>query len=114
MLGAVSVTVSSAADAEALTALELAGRVSQFRGWQEWTAREIEVRSSQPVEIGVDGEALRLEPPLRFSSRPAALTVRLPRSAITRAPAGQSIRVTERSTVVALWRIAIGRGGSAS
>jgi diacylglycerol kinase family enzyme len=114
VLGAVSVTVSSAADAEALTALEVAGRVSQYRGWQEWTAREIEVRSSQAVEIGVDGEALRIQPPLRFSSRPGTLTVRLPRSAITRTQAGQSIRVTERSTVVALWRIAIGHGGTAS
>ena len=112
VLGAVSVTVSSAADAEALTALELAGQVTQFHGWQEWTSAEIEVRSPQSVEIGVDGEALLLEPPLRFSSRPAALTVRLPRSAISRTQHDAQIRVTDRSTVVALWRTALGRGES--
>jgi diacylglycerol kinase family enzyme len=113
VLGAVSVTVASAADAEALTALELAGRVSQFHGWQEWTATEIEVRSSRPVEIGVDGEALLLDPPLRFCSRPAALTVRLPRSAVARAEAALVVRVTERSTVVALWQLAFGSTGAA-
>jgi diacylglycerol kinase family enzyme len=113
VLGAVSVTVSSAADVETLTALELAGRVSQFGGWQEWTAAEIEVRSSRPVEIGVDGEALLLEPPLRFASRPAALTVRLPRSALTRAQQESPVRITERSTIVALWQIAAGSGRSA-
>ena len=113
VLGAVSVTVSSATDAETLTALELAGRVSQFGGWQEWNAPEIEVRSSRPVEIGVDGEALLLEPPLRFASRPAALTVRLPRSALTRAQRESPVRVTERSTLVALWQIAVGAGRSA-
>ena len=89
VLGAVSVTVSSAADAEALTALELAGRVSQYRRLAGVDRPEIEVRSSRPVEIGVDGEALVLEPPLRFASRPAALTVRLPRSAITRTQGGR-------------------------
>ncbi|HEU4546454.1 MAG TPA: diacylglycerol kinase family protein, partial [Microlunatus sp.] len=77
VLGAASVTVSTAADVEALTALELTGRVEEFHGWREWTAPTIEVRSTRPVEVGVDGEALVLEPPLRFAIRPAALTVRL-------------------------------------
>ena len=76
VLGAASVTVSTAADVEALTALELTGRVDQFHGWREWTAPTIEVRSTRPVEVGVDGEALVLDPPLRFVIRPAALTVR--------------------------------------
>ena len=34
---------------------------------------EFEVRSDGPVEIGVDGEALSLQPPLRFAIRSAAL-----------------------------------------
>ena len=113
MLGAVSVTVSSAADAEALTALELTGRVSQFRGWQEWTAPEIEVRSSRPVEIGVDGEALLLEPPLRFASRPAASDRTTAALGDSPSPGESPVRITERSTVVALWQIAVGAGRSA-
>ena len=45
--------------------------------WQQWSASAFEVTSSQPVPIGVDGEALVLDPPLRFVSRPGALRVRL-------------------------------------
>ncbi|HEY5848148.1 MAG TPA: hypothetical protein VIT42_15285, partial [Microlunatus sp.] len=109
VLGAASVTVSTAADVEALTALELTGRVDQFHGWQEWTAPTIEIRSPRPVEVGVDGEALILDPPLRFVSRPAALTVRLPRAAIL--GGGPPTRLTDRSTVATLFTIAFGQRG---
>ncbi len=47
----------------------------------EWTQPSFEIRSSAPVPIGVDGEALLLEPPLRFVCVPHALRVRLPRNA---------------------------------
>ena len=46
------------------------------RRWQQWSAPAFEVTSSQPVPVGVDGEALVLDPPLRFASRPGALRVR--------------------------------------
>lgn len=112
VLGAASVTVSGVADAEALAALEVAGRVSQFRGWQEWTAPTITLRSPRPVEIGVDGEALVLDPPLRFVCRPGALTIRLPRSVATGAAgATRPIRMTDGSTILALWQTAFGRSG---
>jgi len=45
--------------------------------WQQWSAHELEITASQPVPVGVDGEALVLEPPLRFESRPGALRVRI-------------------------------------
>ena len=108
VLGAASVTVSTAADVEALTALELAGRVDQFHGWREWAAPTIEVRSTRPVEVGVDGEALVLDPPLRFVIRPAALTVRVPRAATTAPPVGPPMRLTDRSTITALFQLAFG------
>ena len=38
--------------------------------WREWSATEFEVDSSRPVPAGVDGEAMTLEPPLRFRIRP--------------------------------------------
>jgi len=110
VLGAASITVANAADAEALAALEIAGRVGRFRGWPEWPATEIAVRSPEPVEIGIDGEALVLQPPLHFRSRPGALTVRLSRGAMDRRAAARPIRVTESQTLAALWRIAFGRG----
>lgn len=109
VLGVVSLRVESAADAQKLAALEAAGQVRRFAGWHEWTASEFEVRSAAPVEIGVDGEALVLEPPLRFVIRPGAVTVRLPRTASRRSPAARTVRVTHKPTLAALWRTAIGR-----
>jgi len=44
---------------------------------QQWTTASFEVESGHSVAAGVDGEAMRLEPPLRFRSRPAALRVRI-------------------------------------
>jgi diacylglycerol kinase family enzyme len=40
-----------------------------------WSARTFEVSSGGPVAAAVDGEAVRLHPPLRFRSRPQALRV---------------------------------------
>ena len=42
-----------------------------------WSAPRLEVNAPATVHAGVDGEAVDLEPPLRFASRPAALRVRI-------------------------------------
>jgi diacylglycerol kinase family enzyme len=44
-----------------------------------WTARQLEVTATTPVHAGIDGEAVELDPPLRFVIRPLALRVRLHR-----------------------------------
>ena len=44
---------------------------------QQWSAASFEVRSDGPVAAGIDGEALKLDPPLRFATRPQALRVRI-------------------------------------
>ena len=108
-LGIVSVLVRNAADAEKLALLEAAGQVSRFGGWNEWTAAEFEVESASPVEIGVDGEALTLDPPLRFVIRPGALTVRQARSVLSRRTAAPAVHVVSGETLGALWRTALGR-----
>ncbi len=56
-----------------LTSNDARGR-ARFRQWQ---APTFEVGSDGAVPAGVDGEALVLEPPLRFSIRPGALRVRI-------------------------------------
>jgi diacylglycerol kinase family enzyme len=76
-LGIVVMTVRSAADLAQLIACESAGRLSAYKGWKEWEATELEVRSSAPIEAGVDGEALRFDSPLRFEILPGALRVRV-------------------------------------
>ncbi len=50
------------------------------RPWSEWSAPEFEVDSTGPVPAGIDGEAVTLEPPLRFRIRPGVLRVRIARA----------------------------------
>jgi diacylglycerol kinase family enzyme len=42
-----------------------------------WTAPSLEMLAKAPVHAGVDGEAVDLDPPLRFAIKPAALRVRI-------------------------------------
>ena len=46
---------------------------------RELVLDELEVDADGPVPVGVDGESVLLEPPLRFRVRPRALTVRIAR-----------------------------------
>ncbi|MFI5123344.1 MAG: diacylglycerol/lipid kinase family protein [Vicinamibacteria bacterium] len=84
------------------------GRALQ-RPVRQWSAPTFEVRADQPVAAGIDGEALRLDPPLRFSIRPLVLRVRI---APQHPGASPSALLPEGSVdgVRALWRIAAGRG----
>ncbi len=42
-----------------------------------WTAPALELAAGEPVAAGRDGEAITLDPPLRFRIRPSALRVRI-------------------------------------
>jgi hypothetical protein len=77
------------------------------RPWREWSAPAFEIQSRSPVAAGIDGEAVRLEPPLRFGIRERALRVRISR----RHPgASPSARTPERigEGLLALVRIVAG------
>jgi diacylglycerol kinase family enzyme len=45
--------------------------------FRQWEVPTFVVTSTDPVPAGVDGEALKIEPPLRFAIRPGALRVRI-------------------------------------
>jgi diacylglycerol kinase family enzyme len=53
------------------------GAVRHRLGMQRWTAPSFEMRAEQRVPAGIDGEAIELDPPLRFVIRPGALRVRI-------------------------------------
>ena len=75
---------------------------------REWSAPDFEVEADSPIPAGIDGEALVLDPPLRFRIRPGVLRVRIARqhpgaSPSALAPEGMWAGVAE------LARIAFGR-----
>jgi diacylglycerol kinase family enzyme len=106
MLGIVAARVQGS-DVSKLVALELIGQAGRYPGLLSWSAAELEVRSSGPVEIGLDGEALVLDPPLRFASMPGALRVRLPRR-VGLSPAARAVALTTEN-LSTLLRVAAGR-----
>ena len=107
LLGIVAARIEGTQAAEQLLALNLVGQIRRFSGWREWTAPRFRIDSGGPVEIGIDGEAMTLEPPLLFESLPAALRVRLPGHAPGLSPAARRV---SGSTVGELWAIVAGRG----
>ncbi len=106
LLGIVAARVRGA-DVSKLVALELVGQAGRYPGLLSWSAPEFEVRSDRPVEIGLDGEALVLDPPLHFASLPGALRVRLPRHAGF-SPAARAVALTTEN-LGSLLKVAAGR-----
>jgi diacylglycerol kinase family enzyme len=107
VLGIVSVTVGR--DVGGLIAAQASGRLKQFAGYREWTAPEFVVDSADAlVDVGVDGEALRLPAPLRFRVLPGALRIRTPLDA----PGTPQVGVAHEGigkAVAGLFRVAAGR-----
>jgi diacylglycerol kinase family enzyme len=107
-LGIMAARIPDAREVATFLSLEAAGRIRSFTGWLEWEANRFEVRSGAPVEMGIDGEALTMDPPLTFESLPLALRVRLPRNAPCFSPAARLVPVSP-PTVRRLLRLSVGR-----
>jgi diacylglycerol kinase family enzyme len=80
---------------------------------RSWSSRSFTVEAEGPVPAGIDGEATRLTPPIRFVSKPGALTVRIARGHPGASPATAVPRGLV-ATTRALVRIAFGGGGGAT
>jgi diacylglycerol kinase family enzyme len=72
-----------------------------------WDAPTLEVAADAPAALGVDGEAITLQPPLRFASRPARLRVRISARHPGMSPSGL-LPPTLRDTLPLLVRMARG------
>jgi diacylglycerol kinase family enzyme len=84
-----------------------AGHPERFEGLTAWTTPTFEVTSGAPIDIGLDGESMVMDPPLHFSIRPTPLRVRLPKNAIGYSPAARQIGWKE--SLRQLWRVILGR-----
>jgi diacylglycerol kinase family enzyme len=78
------------------------------RPWRDWTATDFEVDARHQVSAGIDGEAVRLQPPLRFQIRPGVLRVRVARQHPGASPSA-TLPEGLRQSARALARIAAGR-----
>jgi diacylglycerol kinase family enzyme len=106
-LGVYALEIKDDRAAARLLAAVAAGDPDRFSGFNRWETDTFEVASQAPVDVGLDGEALVLDPPLRFAVRPAALRVRLPTDAIGVSPAGR--KLDARLALRSLWATALGR-----
>ena len=107
-LGIVAATFRTSGEIARLIESQAAGRSWRPPGWVEWADASFRLHSSQPVEIGIDGEALVLDPPIEFRVLPRALRVRNPRGAPGYSPAAAA-PTRGWATVTALLRSAAGR-----
>jgi diacylglycerol kinase family enzyme len=105
-LGIVTLSAADPAAAIEVATLWAAGAIDRFPGWEQWEDSSFEVDSDSTVSIGVDGETVRIEPPLHFEIHAGAFPVAVPGGT----PKGP--RVSPLGTVGSvgdLWSIAAGR-----
>jgi diacylglycerol kinase family enzyme len=107
-LGIVAATFRTSGEIARLVEAEAAGRSWRPPGWVEWAGASFRLHSGQPVEVGIDGEALVLDPPIEFRTLPGALRVRIPLGAPGYSPAAAA-PTRGWATVTALLRTVAGR-----
>lgn len=106
-LGVISLVLDEAGGAVAFLAAVATGRPERFAGYTSWATPVFEVSSDGPIEIGLDGETMVMDSPLRLSIRPTPVRVRLPEHAIGYSPAARALGL--RDGFVALWQVVLGR-----
>jgi diacylglycerol kinase family enzyme len=80
------------------------------RPWHQWSATEFVVDGDGPIAAGVDGEAMKLDPPLRFRVKPGALRARIAKSHSGASPSA-SLPEGPVAGIRSLARIAAGNRG---
>jgi diacylglycerol kinase family enzyme len=95
-LGLITLQLPEGRPDPAFLAAIAAGRADRVPGFAAWEAPTFEVGSGDLVDAGMDGEALRLPPPLLFTIRPGALRIRVPRHASGLSPAARKQRAPAR------------------
>ena len=105
-LGVFSLVVPDAVAATRAIAALTTATPALYEGYLSWSTPTFQLDSGAPIAVGLDGEALEMDPPLVFSSRPGVLRLRLPLRAIGYSPAA---RATGVKGLLELWRVVLGR-----
>jgi diacylglycerol kinase family enzyme len=82
------------------------GHPDRYAGLTSWETPTFEVTSDSPIDVGLDGESIPMDPPLRLSIRPTPVRVRLPKHAIGYSPGARKIGWKEG--VRQLWQVILG------
>jgi diacylglycerol kinase family enzyme len=106
-LGVMTLVIKDDRSASHFLSAVAAGHPERFDGFMSWAPPTFQVDSGGALDVGLDGEALSMDPPLIFTIREHALRVRIPRNAIGYSPAARSMGWREAGGDV--WRVAIGR-----
>ena len=106
-LGIITLVLPDDAATRRFLAALATNRPDRYEGLQIWSGGEFVIDSGSAVAVGLDGEAMQMEPPLRFSIRPHALRVRLAHNAIGYSPAARTS--SARDFLPHLWNVALGR-----
>ena len=89
-----------------MATLSIAGAIDRYPGWFQWETTSFEVESDAPVPVGIDGETVSLEPPLRFTIHPGSLTIAVPHGT----PYGPTVSPLSRNNGLRnLWSVVRGR-----
>jgi len=95
-LGILSARLQEAEEIARFVTLMTIGQEWRMHDIRQWSAVTFEVDSTGPVALGIDGEAVRMAPPLRFETRPGALRVRLPATASGLSPSAAAVGMSGR------------------
>jgi diacylglycerol kinase family enzyme len=106
-LGVMTLVIKDDRSASHFLSAVAGGHPERFSGFMSWAPPTFQVDSGGPLDVGLDGEALSMDPPLTFTIREHALRVRIPRNAIGYSPAARSMSWREAGRDV--WRVAIGQ-----
>lgn len=105
-LGVITLNASNPAAAVEVATLWAAGAIDRYPGWEQWETATFDVKSGSAVSMGIDGETVSMEPPVRFEVHTGAFPVAVPEGT----PHGP--RVSPIGTVGSignLWAITTGR-----
>jgi diacylglycerol kinase family enzyme len=105
-LGVITLVLGKPSDAPSFLAGLASGHPERFPGFNSWAAPTFEVTSDVPIDMGLDGESMTMDPPLHFSIRPSAVRVRLPKHAIGYSPAARNLGL--KAVVPELGRVILG------
>jgi diacylglycerol kinase family enzyme len=106
MLGILALDTPDAVSTVKAATMTMAGMLDRYPGWAQWVAPHFEVDSGSPVAMGIDGETVRMDPPIRVDIHAREFIVAVP----VGTPYGPSVSpLGVGKSIGNLWRVTVGK-----